>query len=340
MARQVVDKLSSIKTLGEIAFDNYDYQTAKECFDLLFEKTDYKADKLHAIYMKLQIGIANKEPNLTEEFKKTFDEFGINSKTLYIQLAYADFLTFHQNKPEKAIPVLEKAINLSTSKYTQASVKLKLGEVLVFTQKFSKALIYFSQVQTQFKNHPLAQEARFKVAQTSYFNMDFTWAKAQLKILKGSATQLIANDATELFLIISNNQPSDSIPTGLTEYAKADLLAYQNKNKLAIATLNTLLVNYKNQNIEDQALYKQALLYTKTKQFNKAAANYEKILQLNPKGLLIDNSLYKLAELYNGELRQPNKASEYYQKIIFNHPSSIYLVDARNKYRKLRGDNI
>ncbi|SEC34672.1 Tetratricopeptide repeat-containing protein [Tenacibaculum sp. MAR_2009_124] len=334
------DHLSSVKELGKIAYDNLDYETAKDCFNLVIEKTNYESDKFHAIYMNLIIDIANKEQNLDAKFREVFEQFGTNRKTIYIQLAYADFLTFQRSNPEKAILVLEKALKLAGSKFAKASVKLKLGEVLVFTRKFNKALIYFSQVQTKFKNHELAQEARFKVAQTSYFNSDFTWAKAQLKILKGSATQLIANDATELFLTISDNQPSDSIPSGLKEYAKADLLAYQNKNDAAIAILSEVISNFKNQPIEDEALFKQAELYVKKENFTEAISNFEKVLLLNPEGVLIDNSLYALAELYNTKLNNPKKASEYYQKIIFDHASSIYLVDSRRKYRKLRGDDI
>ena len=219
-------------------------------------------------------------------------------------------------------------------------IKLKLGEVLVYTGKFNKALIYFSQVQTKFKNHYLGQDARFKVAQTSYFKSDFKWAKAQLKVLKGSATQLIANDAANLFLTISDNQPKDSIPSGLKEYAKADLLAFQNKDNEAIAILNDIIKNYKGQPIEDEALFKQAELLVKQHKYDEAISNYTKIIALDKEGIYIDDVYYLMGELYNNELNNAEKAKEYYQKIIFDHPSSIYLVAARKKYRKLRGDNI
>ncbi|CAM1349772.1 MULTISPECIES: tetratricopeptide repeat protein [Tenacibaculum] len=334
------DNLSGIKNLGKIAFENKDYETAKECFDIVIEKTNYPTDKFRAVYMNLQVDIVTKQPNIEEKFQQIFTKFGSNRNTLFIQLAYADFLTFTKNNPEKGIKVLEKAMSFTNSKFTKASVKLKLGEILVFTRNFNKALIYFSQVQTQFKNHFLAQEARFKVAQASYFKNDFKWAKAQLKILKGSATQLIANDAAELFLTISDNQSKDSISTGLKEYAKADLLAYQNKNKEAIGLLSEIITTYKSQPIEDEALYKQAQLFVKQEAYANAIDNFTKILQLDPEGILVDNSLYELGELYNKKLNNPEKASEYYQKIIFDHASSIYLVDARKKYRKLRGDNI
>ena len=54
----------------------------------------------------------------------------------------------------------------------------------------------------------------------------------------------------------------------------------------------------------------------------------------------MDDSLYEIAEIYHNQLKNIEKASEYYQKIIFEHLSSIYLVDARKKYRKIRGDII
>ena len=133
----------------------------------------------------------------------------------------------------------------SRSKFQRAQIKLKLGEIFVFTSQFNKALIYFSQVQTSLKNHPLSQEARFKVAQTSYFKGDFPWAMAQLKVLKGSTTQLTANDAVDLFLIISDNQPKDSIPSGLKQYAKADLLSYQNKYIQALTILERICLKFK-----------------------------------------------------------------------------------------------
>lgn len=334
------DKLGEINELGKIALENEDYIIAKVCFDLVIEKTNYPSDKFKAINNNLKIAIATKQDDIDNQFKEFFDKYGINKNTFHTQIEYANYLTFTKNTPEKAVLILEKAMTFANSRYTKAMVKLKLGEVLVYTGNFNKALIYFSQVQTKFKNHFLGQEARFKVAQTSYFKNDFKWAKAQLKILKGSATQLIANDAANLFLTISDNEPKDSIPSGLKEYAKADLLAFQNKNKKALTLLTTIITKYKGQPIEDEALFKQAKLFVKEKKYDNAISAYNKIIALDKKGIYVDDVYYQLAELYNTKLNNPENAKEYYQKIIFDHASSIYLVDARKKYRKLRGDTI
>lgn len=334
------DKLVKIYDLGEIAFQNKDYETAKKCFDFTIEKSSYIEDKFSAILMNLKIAVATKAEDVETKFQEVFKEFGVNRNTFSIQVAYADYLTFVKNNPEAAKKVLEKAITFSENKYQKASVKLKLADVLVYQNTFNKALIYFSQVQSRFKNHELGQEARFKVAQTSYFKSDFKWAKAQLKVLKGSASQLIANDAADLFLIISDNQPKDSLPSGLASYAKADLLAYQNKNDEAMIVLDEVISEFKGQPIEDEALFKKAELFTKKKKYDEAILTYARILEIDEKGILADDVYYNIAELYNNELNNPEKAKEYYQKIIFDYPSSIYLVDARKKFRKLRGDTI
>lgn len=334
------DRLVSIYQLGEIAFDNGDYDTAKKCFDFTIEKTNYQRDKFNAIRMNLKIAVKKNDPEVGQKFNAVFNEFGINSNTFFIQVAYADYLTFTKNKPEEAKKVLETALPFSQNKFQKARVKLKLADVHVYQSLFNKALIYYSQVQTQFKNHELGQLARYKVAQTSYFKSDFKWAKAQLKVLKGSATQLIANDAADLFLIISDNQPKDSVPSGLKEYARADLLAFQNKNEESLSILKNILTTYKGQPIEDEALYKQAHLFVKTKQITKAIENYNAIINIDKEGILADDAYYLMAELYANELKDLEKAKEYYQKIIFDYPSSIYLVDARKKFRKLRGDSI
>ena len=330
----------NIINLGFNSYNSKAFETAKKCFDFILEKSPFIDQILTANLYSVKIAIATNQENIESLFEAIFTRYGKKSTTLKIQLEYADYLTFKKNEPEKAIDVLTHTLEIATSKFQKAAIKIKLGDVYVFIGNYNRALIYFSQVQTSIKNHPLAQEARFKVAQTSYFKNDFKWAFAQLKVLKASTTQLIANDALDLFLIISDNQPKDSLDVGLQLYAKADLLAFQNKNTQAIDTLQKVITLYKGQKIEDEALFKQAGLFTKIKQFQKAIDNYTQVITLDNEGIFVDDSLYEIAEIYHNQLKNIEKASEYYQKIIFEHLSSIYLVDARKKYRKIRGDII
>ncbi|MFK8058583.1 MAG: tetratricopeptide repeat protein [Polaribacter sp.] len=347
------EDLAAIFSLGKIAFEDKDYEAAQNTFDFITQKSTLNEEKISAHLYRAKIVVATNNPETEALFQSLFNEFGKNTLTIKLQVEYADFLTFNQNKPEEAKQVLEKALTFSNSKFDKARIKLKLGDILVFTGKYNKALIYFSQIQTQLKGDALAQQARFKVAQTSYFKGDFTWAKAQLKVLKGSTTQLIANDAVELFLKITDNEPVDSIPSGLKELAKAELLSFQNKNDEALKEISKLLSteNKKTENeffagakpgdvIYDDALFLQAKLFIKQNRFLEAITSLEKIIAADNQGFLTDDVYYLIAETYYNHLNNTEKASEYYQKIIFDHSSSIYLVDARKKYRKIRGDNL
>jgi tetratricopeptide (TPR) repeat protein len=342
------NNLNTLFTIGKIAFKNRSFDDSMQCFNFIIEKSNTRSAIIQANLYLAKIAVATKDSKTTALFKAVFMRFGKNTETLKLQVVYADFLTFSENKPVQAILVLEEALSYSSSKFDKARIKLKLGDVLVFTGKFNKALIYFSQIQTQLKNHELAQEARFKVAQTSYFKGDFDWAKAQLKILKSSTTQLIANDAVALFLKISDNEPVDSIPSGLKQLARAELLAFQNKDKAALTELNRLFSEKEvfvnglipGEVVYDDVLFFKAKLLIKQAKYTAAIASLSKIIAADNQGFLTDDIYFMMAEIYRTNLNNTEKAQAYYQKIIFEHPSSIYLIDARKKYRKLRGDTL
>lgn len=340
--------LAEIFNLGKIAFNNTDYETAKQCFQFVDENTFLKEDRIDANVYLAKITATTKNLEAENFFKQLFGRFGKNQETIDLQVAFADYLTFNKNKPLQASKVLEEALTYANTKFEKGSIKLKLGDVLVFRGKFNKALIYFSQIQSQLKGSELAQEARFKVAQTSYFKGDFTWAKAQLKVLKSATTQSIANDALALFLKITDNEPVDSIPTGLKQLAQAELLSYQNKNKEGLGVIKSLFVSedlfanglVPGEVIYDDALFLQAKLQIKEREYLEAISSLEKIIIADNQGFLTDDIYFLMAETYNYQLNNAEKAKEFYQKIIFDHPSSIYLVDARKKFRKLRGDTL
>ena len=277
---------------------------------------------------------------IDKKYQALFETYGRFEATISLQLAYAHFLAFYFDQPEPASAFLKETSNLDVSPYQKATIKLKLADILVLQEKFNEALIYYSQIQANLKNSTIAQQARFKVAKTSYYKGDFEWAESQLKILKSSTSQLIANDALDLKLLISDNKYDDTTQTALKYFAKADLLAFQNKPNEAIQLLDRILTEHKGESITDQTLYQQAKLYEQQKDYEKAAINYQTIIKGYREDILIDDAYYYLAELYNNHLAKPEEAKPLYEKIIFEHEDSIYFVEARKKFRMLRGDAI
>ncbi len=292
--------------------------------------------------MKMEVKTATTKQyaEVEKKFESLLDEFGQNRDTYLLQIDYNHFLAFQNNKKETAIANLKNLAKQNLTAYQEARVKMELADILVFDEKFNEALIYYSQIQKKVQSDVLAQEARYKVARTSYFKGDFEWAQVQLDVLKKSTSQLMANDAMQLSLLISDNSLEDSTQTALKKYARADLLAFQDKNTEAVDLLEDILTNHKGEKIEDEALLKQGEIYEKIGDYNKAETNYLKIIEFYNEDILADDARYRLAKIYEEKLDQPDKAKAQYEAIIFNFADSIYFVDSRKKYRALRGDAI
>jgi tetratricopeptide (TPR) repeat protein len=341
--KRTMGSLNQIFQLGKISLENEAYDDALEIFDYIKNEAQRSTDKIKASHYLIKTKIATENVSneaINTAFQTFFETYGRSDSTLETQLLYGKFLAFNENKLTEATAFLKKTLKKRLNKFQQAKVKLTLADVLVYQSKFNSALIYLSQIEIDIKNDILAQEARYKIAQTSYYKGDFHWAKNQLDVLKSSTSQLIANNAMELSLLISNNTVKDSLKLALKTYAKADLYAFQNKNQEAIALLDELLLKHKGHDIEDEALYKQASLYIKLKKYNKAKENYIKIISINPEDILVDNAYYQLAKLYDTVLEDTEKAKDNYERIILDFPSSIYYVNAQKRYRILRGDKL
>ncbi|WP_306012908.1 MULTISPECIES: tetratricopeptide repeat protein [unclassified Allomuricauda] len=338
---QSIDRLEN---LGRIAMEEKDLETATSIYEFIVENTENPSTRLNAELSLIDIALENPSEKVLQTVEKKFEDlvemYGNQSRTLQLQVAYANFLTFKKEQPEPAIAMLKQSLELPMGQMTMAYLKLALGDILVFDQRFNEALILFTQVQKSMKNDVLGQDARFKVAQTSFYKGDFDWALTQLKVLRGSTSQLIANDAMQLSLLISDNSLEDSTQTALKKYARADLLAYQNKDKEAVEVLEDILENHKGEKIEDEALLKQAALLVEQKNYEAAAFNYQKIVEFYSDGILADDAHFALGELYENTLNEPEKAKTHYEKIIYNYQDSYYFPQARKNFRRLRGDAI
>ena len=336
--------LQRLQGLGKLAMEEQDIDTAKEVFMYISENSADAVVALDAQLNLIEIDLLEADDKVLDKVQKKFDDllgvYGYEMETLQLQIAYAKFLTFNKNNPEPAIGILRQSLELPLNNYSKSYIKSTLGDILVYDRQFNQALIYFSQIQKDLKNDVLGQDARFKVAQTSFYKGDFDWALTQLKILRGSTSQLIANDAMQLSLLISDNSLEDSTQTALKKYARADFLAYQNKKKDAVDLLEDILQNHKGEKIEDEALLKQAEILIELKDYEKAEFNYLKIVEFYANDILADDANFALAELYRNILDQPEKAKAHYEKIIYNYQDSYFFPLARRNFRMLRGDSI
>ena len=336
------ESFDDIIQLAQICVNEKDNETAQAIFQFILQNTTDESTILNAQYFLLKNEISNSKPENYQIIQSKFDtllsQFGESPFSVDLQILAAHFKAFYQNDFENAKILLDKLMEMPLNVRQKAKVKMEMADVLVFNEKFNQAIIYYAQIQNDLPNDEFSHEASMRMAKTSFFKKDFDWAKKQASELKQASTQLIANDAVELFLLISDNEAEDSLKVALQDFSKADLLEYQNKPAAALDAFLQILVKHKGQSIEAGTLYKVGRNYEKLGNFAKAISYYQIILDNHKDGIYTDEALFYSAEIYKKQLNDPEKAKSFYEKVVLEHPDSIYFTEARKQYRQLRGD--
>jgi tetratricopeptide (TPR) repeat protein len=336
------ESLSNIVNLAQLSFEENETLTASEILNFVLENTQDTDLKIQSHKMLLEILIKKSSEkdfaNINAALDLRLKEFGVSPYSLSLQILQAHFLAFNLKKTESAKTILKTALKLPLDNYQQAEVKMELADILLFEENFNQALLYYTQIEDDLRNDKVGHESSLKAAKTSYFKADFDWALSQFKVLKSASTQLIANDALELFLLINDNKVADSSQVALKEFARGDFMLYQNKTNAALQLFLDILKKNKGSEIESITLYRIAKTYEALNDYNTALVYYQKIIDQFADGIYIDEALYFSAEIYTKYLDDITKAKLLFEQLIFKHEDSIYFIDARRKFRQLRGD--
>lgn len=335
-----------IVQLGNMALNNKNYDDAQNAFEYLMNKGEDNpffrqafAYKIHASYLRFTNEFANdkgKGEQLAIDFKEGLDYLGITIASLNLLQENAHLLAFYLNKPDEAISLLDKGLEVPRLKPEQSGLlKTEKADIYVYSNDPWEATLIYSQVIEENKTNSLGDEVKLKKARLSYYMGNFDWAKAQLDVLKASTSKLTANDAMELSLLIGNNLNLDTTAVPLTMFAKADFLFFQNKNDEAMTVLNGLMELFPYHTLVDDILFRKAKIEIEKQEYLAAAGNLQKIVDDFSYDLLGDDALYLLAELYNYNLDDKEKARDLYKAMLIRHPGSIYTEESRKKFREL-----
>ena len=195
----------------------------------------------------------------------------------------------------------------------------------------------YMQIEKEFKNDPLGHLAKFKNAQVYYFSGEYDWCQAQLDVLKASTSKLIANDALELSVLITDNYNMDTSETAMKLFSYADMLSAQLQYEEAIILYDSVLNNFKNHTLNDEIIFRKAKIKLK-QHFYTEAVKYLENLEINyPNSILLDNSLYLMGCIYQEKIKNLDLAKKYFKTLLFNHPGSLYITDSRKRFRKIAG---
>lgn len=337
---------ANILDLANVSASNKYYDDALKAYDYLISKgrnAEYfytaSQQRMQMYYEQfidkgiLDVAQAKELQNL---FDQTFATLGISAKSVGLLIEYAHLRAFYLNQPAEAIKTLTDGLILAGLNPQQISaMKEELSDIYVYSGDLWEAVIAYSQVIESNKANPLGDDVKFKKAKLGYYMGNFSWAKAQLDALRASTSKLIANDAMELSLFISENLENDSTATPLRIFARADLHLFRNNFAGALAALDSVSSAYPDNSLVDDVDFRKAGIMQKQGKFEEAAVLLKTIVADHSWEMLADDALFQLATIYENKLNRKPEAMELFKKMLTDYPASVYVVDARAEYRKM-----
>ena len=350
--RQFEENGNRVFNLADVAFKDKDYNTAIDAYQYIVNNHGRNT----SFYLDSKRGLLNsKKAKVTENFNYSkedllvlkmeyvsfLNELGRNTQTAPLMQEFADFEALYVNELDTAIMILEELRNFGgLPPDAIAKAKLALGDYYLMNGDRWEASLLFSQVDKDFKEGQIGEYARERNARLSYYAGDFEWSQEQFKILKGATSKLISNDAIDMSVFILDNLGMDTTEVTLQMFAQAELLTFQNKYIEAIQKLDSIKILFPEHSLDDDVLYTKAQIYKKQRRTAEMIEMYQTIIEKYPEEIRADNAIFKLAELYETKLNEPEKAKVLYEKLFVDYSSSTFAVEARKRFRILRGDEL
>ena len=276
--------------------------------------------------------------SLENDYNVFLNQEGRNDFTASTMRDLARFEAYQLHQFDKSIALFKELIDMPRLNYRlKAECKLELGDIYVLKNEVWDAILLYGQVDKDFLEDPLGQEAKFRNARLSYYIGEFEWARAQLDVLKTATSQLIANDALELSLMIQDNT-QDSIEEPLLLFAKADLNYFQNKMDVATQLLDSINLLFPKHTLDDDILFKRAQIAEKAGAYDKSISYLDQLVKEYGSGVLGDNALFMMADIIENKLHDKQRALKLYEQFIEQYPGSFYSTEVRRRFRSLRGD--
>ncbi|AMJ67638.1 tetratricopeptide repeat protein [Hymenobacter sp. PAMC 26628] len=342
---------SRVLEVASIAQQNKDFESALAGYDYVLK--EYRTGPLYNVARQGRLSAREDQVRstypvdqaqvraLATEYEQLLAELGQAPEAAQVRRRLADLYAFQLGDQAKAMGLLQAVVDqpqAPTGLVDEA--KLTLGDLYLLRAEPWEATLLYSQVEKTEHDSPLGYEAKLRNARLSYFAGDFKLAQSHLDILKEATTREIANDAMQLSLLIATNTVEDTLGLALKDYAAAEQLVFQNKLPAAVAGLDALLAKYPGHSLADNAYYLKAQLQRRMGDFPAATATLGRLLAGPANGVLSDDALFLLARIQEEDLKDRPKAQALYEQVLTKYPGSIYVAEARKRFRKLRGDSV
>lgn len=332
---------------GKTCLENEDFPLASSAFKQVIDEGYNRLKEAERWLLKtyfLQITKARKftakeMEEVIQAYEKVLDMTPNVNLRSDMLLEFTEILGFYAGKANQAIALLEKQFeSAGLTDINKAKAKMKLADLYVLVDRIWDASIYYMQLDEAFKFEAIGNEAKFKNARVFYFDAEFDYAQAQLDVLKQATSKLISNDAMQLSLMLLENYGLDSNYEAMSAYAKCDLLITQHKFAEAFIGLDSILINFPEAELSDEIFFLKGNAYESQGDWPMAITMYGELVSKDANSILADDALYRMGSIAQMQLKNSEEAQTHFMALIDKYPASIFLEEASQAIRKLRGD--
>jgi tetratricopeptide (TPR) repeat protein len=277
---------------------------------------------------------------LKADYQQFIAEAGRGPHTAASLKELAELYGFWLHQTDSAIQTAEELLRQpGLTQSVRNQTKLSLGDFYLLAGEIWEAALLYGQVDKDEKDSELGEDARFRNAKLSYYRGDFERATSQMEVLKSATSRLISNNAIELYVFITDNSGMDTTYDALSLYTSAELLRFQNLSDSAMKLLDSLGSSFPGTPLTDDILYMKARILSDRNEWTKAIPLLEQLLKNHPGEILADDAAFLLAGIFDHRMGEKTRAMEWYQKIITEYSNSLHVMEARKRFRILRGDD-
>ena len=340
---------SRVMELGLVCVENKSYDIARKCFDYIIalgssQPLYFEAQKslLNTRFIEITTNRAYSSAEIQatiQDYTDALTRLGKSKFTFQIILELSHIKAFYANQISESIELLTNLFATpGLTDMQRAQVKMKLADVQVLGGDIWEASLLYMQVDNDFKFEQIGNEAKYKNARVFYFDGEFDFAQGQLNVLKESTSKMIANDALQLSVMITDNYGLDSNYQAMLWFATAERLIEQHRYDSAFVLFDSIQITFPMHALADEILFRKGKAMEDQGKWTPAVDYYSDVLKFHSDDILGDDALFRLAEIEEYQFQNKEKALEYYKRLVIDFKGSLFSTEARARIRSLRGD--
>ncbi|MDC1067625.1 tetratricopeptide repeat protein [Candidatus Kapabacteria bacterium] len=282
------------------------------------------------------------EKNINRIIKRYEEIIDENPKSPLAEEAFFRIGTIFKdniNDYDKALEYFNKLINIFKNTEKSAYAILNIGDLYLLKGELKNATDTYLKV---LSNYPSGMKnprfkASYNLARAYYYQGNSEKSLENLQPLLAIQNENIANDAIQLTYLIAENKDFTEAADSLGRADFLSITALTIKDSLDVENA------YYNINKKFPATPASERAYLNLSKFfiknnpQKTISIIDDFLYLFPSSILIDEMLIMKAKSFIA-LGDKQEAQDTFSKILIDYPDSIYLQEARDSIRKLRGE--